>query len=74
MLLFLFHPWYWRQISNVPDDKDVGDARKALTTTSKKVVTRQESAVNKYCTCTEETCNCCREFRVPILNINGPGK
>ncbi|KAG7206799.1 hypothetical protein KM043_000709 [Ampulex compressa] len=29
--------------------------------------------VNKFCTCNENICNCCREFHIPLVQLNGPG-
>ncbi|XP_055685335.1 surface protein-like [Lutzomyia longipalpis] len=29
--------------------------------------------INRYCTCTSEECNCCREFKLPLVSIRGPG-
>lgn len=34
----------------------------------------EDNSINKYCKCSELFCNCCRDFAVPVLNINGPGK
>ncbi|KAI5639769.1 hypothetical protein NE865_07846 [Phthorimaea operculella] len=31
------------------------------------------STINKYCKCSEEFCNCCRDFAVPYINLDGPG-
>lgn len=28
---------------------------------------------NRFCTCAVESCNCCRNFSLPLLNIKGPG-
>lgn len=53
------------------DSKDIEDARKIAQPTKK--IERQESAINKYCNCTESLCNCCRDFSVPLVNLNGPG-
>ncbi|KAF9423293.1 hypothetical protein HW555_001362, partial [Spodoptera exigua] len=32
-----------------------------------------ENSINKYCKCVEAYCNCCREFRLPVVELNGPG-
>ncbi|XP_011498075.1 PREDICTED: protein PFC0760c [Ceratosolen solmsi marchali] len=29
--------------------------------------------VNKYCTCNENICNCCRDFHIPLVQLSGPG-
>lgn len=29
--------------------------------------------INRYCTCSEATCKCCREIGLPILPVRGPG-
>ncbi|XP_045458188.1 nucleoprotein TPR [Melitaea cinxia] len=33
----------------------------------------EDNSINKYCKCSEAFCNCCRDFAVPVLNLNGPG-
>ncbi|XP_038208358.1 uncharacterized protein LOC119829753 [Zerene cesonia] len=33
----------------------------------------EESSLNRYCKCSESLCNCCRDFAVPVVNLNGPG-
>ena len=30
-------------------------------------------AANKYCKCSSDECNCCRDFRLPIVPVSGPG-
>ncbi|XP_066598029.1 aspartic and glutamic acid-rich protein-like [Prorops nasuta] len=30
-------------------------------------------SVNKYCTCNEIICNCCRDFHIPLVQLKGPG-
>ncbi|XP_076675928.1 uncharacterized protein LOC143373035 isoform X2 [Andrena cerasifolii] len=30
-------------------------------------------SVNKYCTCNENICNCCRDFHIPLVQLQGPG-
>lgn len=29
--------------------------------------------LNRYCTCNEQECNCCREFKLPLVSVRGPG-
>ncbi|KAI4504225.1 hypothetical protein M0802_000696 [Mischocyttarus mexicanus] len=29
--------------------------------------------VNKYCTCSNVICNCCRDFHIPLVQLKGPG-
>lgn len=29
--------------------------------------------LNRYCTCNENECNCCREFKLPLVSVRGPG-
>ncbi|XP_020292027.1 coiled-coil domain-containing protein 1-like [Pseudomyrmex gracilis] len=29
--------------------------------------------VNRYCTCNENICNCCRDFHIPVVQLKGPG-
>lgn len=33
---------------------------------------RQQDA-NKYCSCSTKLCNCCREFNIPVVALQGPG-
>ncbi|XP_031769060.1 uncharacterized protein LOC113518441 [Galleria mellonella] len=33
----------------------------------------EDNTINKYCKCTETFCNCCRDFQLPVVNLNGPG-
>ncbi|XP_076235974.1 uncharacterized protein LOC143180260 [Calliopsis andreniformis] len=30
-------------------------------------------SVNRYCTCNENICNCCRDFHIPLVQLQGPG-
>lgn len=30
-------------------------------------------SVNRYCTCNENICNCCRDFHIPVVQLKGPG-
>lgn len=29
--------------------------------------------INKYCTCSEAQCKCCRDFSIPLIPVRGPG-
>lgn len=29
--------------------------------------------INRYCTCTDSLCKCCRDFALPIVPVRGPG-
>ncbi|KAI4493713.1 hypothetical protein M0804_001889 [Polistes exclamans] len=29
--------------------------------------------VNRYCTCSNLICNCCRDFHIPLVQLKGPG-
>ncbi|CAK1544583.1 unnamed protein product [Leptosia nina] len=33
----------------------------------------EDNSLNRYCRCSESLCNCCRDFAVPVVNLNGPG-
>ncbi|XP_053612001.1 uncharacterized protein LOC128676084 [Plodia interpunctella] len=33
----------------------------------------EDNTINKYCKCQESFCNCCRDFDLPVVNLNGPG-
>lgn len=30
-------------------------------------------SMNRYCTCNENICNCCRDFHIPVVQLKGPG-
>ncbi|KAG8228332.1 hypothetical protein J437_LFUL009377 [Ladona fulva] len=34
---------------------------------------QDEGTQNRYCTCSTESCNCCRDFSLPVIPIRGPG-
>ncbi|XP_032670174.1 protein PFC0760c-like [Odontomachus brunneus] len=42
----------------------------SLSTMSLKQAT---DSVNRYCTCNENICNCCRDFHIPVVQLKGPG-
>ncbi|KAJ6638813.1 hypothetical protein Bhyg_11551 [Pseudolycoriella hygida] len=44
-----------------------------VTNTSVNVNENDPNPINKYCTCSESTCKCCREIGLPILPVRGPG-
>ncbi|XP_023934003.2 uncharacterized protein LOC112042995 [Bicyclus anynana] len=33
----------------------------------------EDNSINRFCKCSEAYCNCCRDFAVPVVNLNGPG-
>ncbi|KAG4078004.1 hypothetical protein HA402_002055 [Bradysia odoriphaga] len=45
----------------------------APTTNSSAVNENDPNPINRYCTCSESTCKCCREIGLPILPVRGPG-
>lgn len=50
--------------------KNVKQSDIDLTTMSLKQAT---DSVNRYCTCNENICNCCRDFHIPLVQLKGPG-
>ncbi|XP_046403773.1 histone-lysine N-methyltransferase SETD1A-like [Ischnura elegans] len=34
---------------------------------------KQENAPNRYCSCSTDSCDCCRDFALPVIPIKGPG-
>ncbi|XP_017774769.1 PREDICTED: transcription initiation factor TFIID subunit 11 [Nicrophorus vespilloides] len=34
---------------------------------------RQQDSPNKYCSCSAKLCNCCRDFNIPVMALQGPG-
>lgn len=32
-----------------------------------------QNAANKYCSCSDNICDCCRDFQLPLVALNGPG-
>ena len=59
----------------VPTENDAQvEAVKPDDATNEVVNTDDENPINKYCTCNKSSCNCCREFSLPIVPIiRGPG-
>lgn len=43
------------------------------TNTTLDVNENDPNPINRYCTCSESTCKCCREIGLPILPVRGPG-
>lgn len=37
------------------------------------VNTDDQNPINKYCKCSEDHCDCCRNFALPIIPVRGPG-
>ncbi|KAG7310888.1 hypothetical protein JYU34_003720 [Plutella xylostella] len=33
----------------------------------------EDNSINRYCKCSEALCNCCRDFSLPLVNLDGPG-
>lgn len=49
---------------------------KLATKYHKKLVHKRQSNPdnpNRFCTCAERLCSCCRNFNMPVLNLKGPG-
>lgn len=41
---------------------------------SEQVLPLEDSSINRYCKCSEAFCNCCRDFALPLVKLDGPGK
>ncbi|KAL2729980.1 putative WRKY transcription factor protein 1 isoform X1 [Vespula maculifrons] len=37
------------------------------------IITEATENVNRYCTCSDVICNCCRNFHIPLVQLKGPG-
>lgn len=48
-------------------------APSAPTTNATAVNENDPNPINRYCTCSQSTCKCCREIGLPILPVRGPG-
>ena len=33
----------------------------------------RQSDINRHCSCSTKLCNCCREFNIPVVALQGPG-
>lgn len=33
----------------------------------------RQNPPNRYCSCSNLTCNCCRDFSLPVVPVSGPG-
>lgn len=63
------------EVSEVSNDIDVATvAAIPITNTTVETINENDpNPINKYCTCSQSTCKCCREIGLPILPIRGPG-
>ncbi|XP_001121344.2 mitotic apparatus protein p62 [Apis mellifera] len=55
------------------EERSIGNASEdnlGISTLSLKQATDD---VNRYCTCNENICNCCRDFHIPLVQLQGPG-
>ncbi|XP_014467433.1 PREDICTED: acidic leucine-rich nuclear phosphoprotein 32-related protein 1-like [Dinoponera quadriceps] len=57
-----------RRVVRTVDNSKQSDM--SLSTMSLKQAT---DSVNRYCTCNENICNCCRDFHIPVVQLKGPG-
>ncbi|XP_070150695.1 protein starmaker-like [Polyergus mexicanus] len=56
------------RVARVADNTKQNDM--GLSTMSLKQAT---DSMNRYCTCNENICNCCRDFHIPVVQLKGPG-
>lgn len=63
------------EVSDVSNDiaEVVTVAALPVTNTTLDVNENDPNPINRYCTCSESTCKCCREIGLPILPVRGPG-
>lgn len=63
------------EVSDVSNDiaEIVTVAAIPTTNTTSGVNENDPNPINRYCTCSEATCKCCREIGLPILPVRGPG-
>ncbi|XP_076620022.1 uncharacterized protein LOC143341182 [Colletes latitarsis] len=54
----------------IKDANDFEQSNVGISTLSLKQATDN---VNRYCTCNENICNCCRDFHIPLVQLQGPG-
>ncbi|CAL7936739.1 unnamed protein product [Xylocopa violacea] len=54
----------------VRNASDSNESNLGISTLSLKQATDN---VNRYCTCNENICNCCRDFHIPLVQLQGPG-
>ena len=57
------------------DSRALHNTKSAITRKHGKIThkRRQDSTTNKYCSCSTKICNCCREFNIPVVSLQGPG-
>ncbi|XP_076760830.1 uncharacterized protein LOC143429210 isoform X2 [Xylocopa sonorina] len=76
ILLLVAFAAYGRVIGNdfqqlaVRNASDSNESNLGISTLSLKQATDN---VNRYCTCNENICNCCRDFHIPLVQLQGPG-
>lgn len=52
---------------------DASNAGAATNEVDKPVNNDDPNPINKFCTCSEAQCKCCREFSIPLIPVRGPG-
>ncbi|KOX73645.1 hypothetical protein WN51_13723 [Melipona quadrifasciata] len=53
--------------------KDVNGSKQSNIGISTLSLKQATDNVNRYCTCNENICNCCRDFHIPLVQLQGPG-
>lgn len=51
----------------------VAELAPAAAVTEEPVNVDDQNPINKYCKCSEDHCDCCRNFALPIIPVRGPG-
>ncbi|KAL5278113.1 hypothetical protein ACFFRR_003018 [Megaselia abdita] len=51
----------------------VAELAPAAPVTEEPVNVDDQNPINKYCKCSEDHCDCCRNFALPIIPVRGPG-
>lgn len=51
----------------------VAEVTPAAPVTEEPVNVDDQNPINKYCKCSEDHCDCCRNFALPIIPVRGPG-
>lgn len=59
--------------NDIAEDITVPPLAPSAPTTNSTVNENDPNPINRYCTCSQSTCKCCREIGLPILPVRGPG-
>ncbi|KAL0279560.1 UNVERIFIED_CONTAM: hypothetical protein PYX00_001090 [Menopon gallinae] len=72
LLVFLFLAFAAARVIDmiVMKNYPVSDKKNAVAQNPKKL---RQGGPNRYCACTTNMCNCCRDFSLPVVPVKGPG-